>query len=53
MTLTVHADDGVEVSADPLRLRLVISNLVSNAVRHTGAGDSIVLRGPVATTPQR
>lgn len=37
-TLTVEAPEGLEVSADPLRLDQAIGNLVDNALRH-GGGD--------------
>ncbi|MFE3560349.1 sensor histidine kinase [Streptomyces sp. NPDC059193] len=42
--LVVHAWGDTEVSADPLRLRQAVGNLVSNALRHSSAGDRITLR---------
>ncbi|MCR6490816.1 HAMP domain-containing histidine kinase [Amycolatopsis sp. OK19-0408] len=44
VSLTVSADP-VELTADPVRLRQAVGNLVSNAVRHTPAGGSVVVRG--------
>ncbi|MFD4532968.1 sensor histidine kinase [Kitasatospora sp. NPDC058397] len=35
---------GYEVSADPVRLRQLVGNLVANAVRHTPAGGTVTLR---------
>ncbi|WP_371519781.1 sensor histidine kinase [Kitasatospora sp. NBC_01300] len=35
---------GCEVSADPVRLRQLVGNLVANAVRHTPAGGTVTLR---------
>jgi signal transduction histidine kinase len=44
VALHVRADGGEgEVAADPERLALVLSNLVSNAIRHTPTGGSITL----------
>lgn len=37
--------DGLEVAADPHMLRIVFSNLVSNAVKHLGPGGRAVFRG--------
>src|SRR5579859_2507290 len=34
----------VSVLADPVRLSLVLSNLISNAIRHTGEGGRVVVR---------
>lgn len=42
--LEVHAEGVTELSAEPLRLRQAVGNLVSNAVRHTTTGDRIALR---------
>ncbi|MFJ8630832.1 sensor histidine kinase [Streptomyces sp. NPDC093568] len=53
VTVTVTARDALDVSADPVRLRQILGNLVSNAVRHTTAGDTITLsarrEGPLVT----
>ncbi|OKJ16015.1 sensor histidine kinase [Kitasatospora sp. CB01950] len=43
VALTVEAE-APEVFADPVRLRQALGNLVSNAVRYTPAGGSVVLR---------
>jgi two-component system sensor histidine kinase BaeS len=44
VALQVRLDGSeAEVAADPERLALVLSNLVSNALRHTPAGGSITL----------
>ncbi|MGW1201966.1 sensor histidine kinase [Streptomyces cyaneofuscatus] len=46
VTLTVEAGAGAVaiLSADPVRLRQAVGNLVSNAVRHTPAGGRVTLR---------
>ncbi|MFE5122600.1 sensor histidine kinase [Streptomyces sp. NPDC056669] len=41
--LTVGGEDGVQLIADPARLRQAVGNLVSNAVRHTGWGGSVTI----------
>jgi len=43
VALAVAVDGPVHVDADPDRLRQVLGNLVSNAVRATGAGGSVTL----------
>ncbi|WP_328644614.1 HAMP domain-containing histidine kinase [Amycolatopsis sp. NBC_00348] len=45
IALSVETPAALEVTADPVRLRQAVGNLVSNAVRHTPAGGSVVLRG--------
>ncbi|MDQ1023275.1 signal transduction histidine kinase [Streptomyces umbrinus] len=42
--LTVRTDDDPKLYADPVRIRQMIGNLVSNAVRHTAARGSVELR---------
>jgi len=44
VTLTVRTDDDPKLYADPVRIRQMIGNLVSNAVRHTAALGSVELR---------
>ncbi|MFJ3278056.1 sensor histidine kinase [Streptomyces halstedii] len=48
VSLTVAEADGrgpvPEITADPVRLRQAVGNLVSNAVRHTPAGGRVTLR---------
>lgn len=44
VTFTLNACDPLPWSADALAVEQVLSNLVSNALRHTPAGDSVELR---------
>ncbi|MFG2195861.1 sensor histidine kinase [Streptomyces sp. NPDC048639] len=45
--LSIEAAEELEVHADPVRLRQVIGNLVSNAIRHTPNGGRVILRSRV------
>jgi len=44
VSLIIDGEGQPEMIADPVRLRQAVSNLVSNAVRHTPAGGSVQLR---------
>jgi signal transduction histidine kinase len=41
ITLTVHGSEDSAISIDPLRIREVLTNLLSNAMRHTPAHGSV------------
>ncbi|MFB7598701.1 sensor histidine kinase [Streptomyces sp. NPDC056160] len=43
VTLRAVASEPVQVMADPVRIRQMVGNLVSNAIRHTPAGGSVTL----------
>lgn len=43
VTLTVTAPDDLTLHADPIRLRQLLDNLVSNALRHTPPGGAVTL----------
>ncbi len=48
--VTVTAEVGEDLpilDVDPVRLREVLANLVANAIRHTPAGGTVVIRGEV------
>ena len=49
--LIIEADQELEIAADPQRLGQAITNLVLNAVKFSGAGACIVLRG-LAPSPE-
>ena len=44
VTLITRTDGDPDLSGDPVRLRQVIGNLVSNAIRHTPPGGTVTLR---------
>ncbi|MFE8910492.1 sensor histidine kinase [Streptomyces globisporus] len=41
--IVVHAPDGLSVHADPVRLRQILGNLLSNAIRHTPPDGRVTL----------
>ncbi|GAA4532716.1 sensor histidine kinase [Amycolatopsis samaneae] len=45
VTLSVSPPADPDLTADPVRLRQALDNLVSNAVRHTPAGGTVTVRG--------
>ncbi|MFD3374219.1 MULTISPECIES: ATP-binding protein [unclassified Streptomyces] len=53
VTLTVRAEDDPKLYADPVRIRQMIGNLVSNAVRHTAARGSVEVSAVGAETEVR
>ncbi|GHG26491.1 MULTISPECIES: sensor histidine kinase [Amycolatopsis] len=44
VTLTVEALGEAALTADPVRLRQIVGNLVTNAIRHTPAGGRVTIR---------
>lgn len=44
VALTGHAEPALELTADPVRLRQALGNLVTNAVRYTPAGGAVTVR---------
>ena len=49
VTVTVRAEPGLAVFADQARIRQVLGNLVSNALRHTPEGGHVTLTGGAAS----
>ncbi|WP_409467463.1 sensor histidine kinase [Streptomyces sp. HC307] len=41
--LHAHADSGLWLDADPVRMRQVLGNLISNALRHTPTGGTVTV----------
>ncbi|MER5435149.1 HAMP domain-containing sensor histidine kinase [Streptomyces sp. NPDC002588] len=44
VTLTTHVEGAPVLTADPVRLRQTVGNLLSNAIRHTPPGGFVALR---------
>ncbi|HEV7973586.1 HAMP domain-containing sensor histidine kinase [Amycolatopsis sp.] len=42
--LVVHSSPELDLSADPVRLRQAVDNLVSNAIRHTPGGGTVTVQ---------
>ncbi|MET9225894.1 HAMP domain-containing sensor histidine kinase [Lentzea sp. NPDC003310] len=52
VTLTVAADPALAVRADALRLRQILDNLVSNALRHVPTGGSVAVTATATATAE-
>jgi PAS domain S-box-containing protein len=53
LTLTIDVPRHLPVYADPVRLRQILDNLVSNAIKYTPAGGTIVIAGHREDSPAR
>lgn len=49
VTVESHTDGAIEITVDPVRLRQIIGNLLTNAIRHTPTGGRITVHARRAT----
>ncbi len=49
LVLSVEADPALRLRADPVKLRQIVLNLLSNAVTYSGDGGTVVIRASVET----